>query len=331
MKLWSRFGIALATVGALCAAVPAAAQEKVVVWWVKGFYPSEDAALYDAVKKFEAKTGVKVELSQLAVQDGIPKTVAALDSGTPPDVAYIDVYDFQVTGKWAYEGKLEDISDVITPNKANILPNTVETTYLYNDKAKKRAYYAFPLKQQTMHIEYWKDMLAEAGDTNIPDTWKEYWAFWCDKVQPDYRKKTGKRIFATGFPMGVDSSDSYHSFLTFMDAYNVKIVDTDGKLQVQEQEARQGIHRLPVAGRKPDALRRRLAGPLVSGDEVGRRAAVILARRSPSYVGAKAVRCGDDDVRIHEELQVHDTEQRERMGESDEPYRQRESAGGESN
>ena len=38
--------------------------------------------------------------------------------------------------------------------KGRFLPNTVETTYLYNDKTKKRAYYAFPLKQQTMHIEY---------------------------------------------------------------------------------------------------------------------------------------------------------------------------------
>ena len=238
MKLLSKICIALAAIGTLFAAAPAAAQEKVVVWWVKGFYPSEDAALYDAVKKFETKTGVKVELSQYAVQDGIPKTVAALDSGTPPDVAYIDVYDFQVLGKWAYEGKLEDISDVITPIKANFLPNTVETTYLYNDKAKKRAYYAFPLKQQTMHIEYWKDMLAEAGDSNMPDTWKEYWAFWCDKAQPDYRKKTGKRIFGTGFPMGVDSSDSYFSFLTFMDAYNVKLVDDDGKLLVDDPKVR---------------------------------------------------------------------------------------------
>ena len=241
MKVLSKICIALAAIGMLFAAAPAAAQEKVVVWWVKGFYPSEDAALYDAVKKFETKTGVKVELSQYAVQDGIPKTVAALDSGTPPDVAYIDVYDFQVLGKWAYEGKLEDISDLITPIKANFLPNTVETTYLYNDKAKKRAYYAFPLKQQTMHIEYWKDMLAEAGDSNMPDTWKEYWAFWCDKAQPDYRKKTGKRIFGTGFPMGVDSSDSYYSFLTFMDAYNVKLVDNDGKLQVNDPKVRQGL------------------------------------------------------------------------------------------
>ena len=49
----------------------------------------------EAIKKFEAKTGIKVELSQYAIQDMIPKTVAALDSGTVPDVAYSDNYDVQ--------------------------------------------------------------------------------------------------------------------------------------------------------------------------------------------------------------------------------------------
>ncbi len=141
-------------VGFLGAAAPAFAQDTLNVWWVKGFYKSEDDALFAAIKKFEDKTGVKVELSQYPVQDMIPKTVAALDSGSPPDVAYADVYDFQVTGKWAFDGKLEDISDVIEPMKDQFAPNTISTTYLWNDVDKKRAYYAFPLKQQTMHIQY---------------------------------------------------------------------------------------------------------------------------------------------------------------------------------
>src|SRR6476469_2727180 len=165
--------VMLASVG------PVLAREKLTVWWVKGFYKSEDDALYAAIKKYEDKTGVKVDLSQYAVQDMIPKTVAALDAGTPPDVAYADVYDFQVTGKWAFEGRLEDVSDVIEPMKARFAPNTVETAYLYNDKSMKRAYYAFPLKQQTMHIEYWIDMLEAAGfkESDVPKTWKEYWSF----------------------------------------------------------------------------------------------------------------------------------------------------------
>jgi multiple sugar transport system substrate-binding protein len=221
----------------------ALAQEKLTVWWVKGFYKSEDAALFEAIRKFEQKAGVQVELSQYPVQDMIPKTVSALDSNNPPDVAYADVYDFQVAGKWAFDGKLEDISDVINPMKGRFAPNTVETTFLYNDKTKKRAYYAFPLKQQTMHIEYWVDMLADAGfkETDIPTAWKDYWSFWCDKVQPGYRAKTGSRGFAIGMPMGVDSSDSLYSFLTFMDAYNVKLVDDNGKLRVDDPKVKAGL------------------------------------------------------------------------------------------
>ncbi|HZP75485.1 MAG TPA: ABC transporter substrate-binding protein [Pseudolabrys sp.] len=221
----------------------AMAQEKLTVWWVKGFYKSEDDALFAAVKKFEDKYKIQVDLSQYAVQDMIPKTVAALDSGSPPDVAYADVYDFQVAGKWAFDGKLEDISDVLTPMKATFAPNTLETTYLYNDKTKKKAYYAFPLKQQTMHVQYWIDMLEKAGfkESDIPTGWKDYWSFWCDKVQPAYRKATGTRTFGIGQPMGVDSSDSFYSFLTFMDAYNVKLVDDNGKLLVDDPKVRTGL------------------------------------------------------------------------------------------
>ena len=230
--------------GGLLAGGQAFAQEKLTVWWVKGFYPAEDQALYDAIKKYEAKhKGVKVELSQYPIQDMIPKTVAALDSGSPPDVAYADVYDFQVTSKWAYDGKLEDVSSVINPIRARFAPNTVETTFLWNDTAKNRAYYAFPMKQQTMHIEYWIDMLADAGfkESDIPTDWKGYWSFWCDKVQPAHRTKTGNRTFGIGQPLGVDSSDSFFSFLTFADAHNVKLVSDSGKLLVDDPTVRAGL------------------------------------------------------------------------------------------
>ncbi|MEN9629986.1 MAG: hypothetical protein RJA10_3214 [Pseudomonadota bacterium] len=234
-----------ALVGAgLIAAGPAAAQDKLTVWWGKGFYKAEDDALFAAIKKFEAKyPKVKVELSLYAPQEIIPKTVAALDAGNPPDVAYGDVYDFQVTAKWAYDGKLEDVSSIIDPLRAKFEPAALATTFLYNNATQSRAYYAYPIKQQTMHIQYWKDMLAQAGfkESDIPGDWAAYWSFWCDKVQPAYRQKTGQRGFATGFPMGVDSSDSFYSFLTFMDAHNVKLVSDSGKLLVDDPSVRQGL------------------------------------------------------------------------------------------
>ncbi|MBU3650331.1 MAG: carbohydrate ABC transporter substrate-binding protein, partial [Limnohabitans sp.] len=135
----------LVATGLLSAALPSFAQQqrKLTVWWVKGFYKAEDDALFEAIKKFEAKNkDIKIELSQYPIQDMIPKTVAALDSGSPPDVAYADVYDFQVTAKWAYDGKLEDVSSIIDKVRNNFEPNALSTTFLYNNAAKNRAYYA---------------------------------------------------------------------------------------------------------------------------------------------------------------------------------------------
>ena len=241
LKIW----MTGALVGAgLLAAGPVMAQEKLTVWWVKGFYKAEDDALFAAIKKFEAKhKNIKIELSQYPIQDMIPKTVSALDSGNPPDVAYADVYDFQVTAKWAFDGKLEDISSIIDPLRTKFEAAALSTTFLLNNADGKRAYYAFPIKQQTMHIQYWKDMLGEAGfkPSDIPTDWKGYWSFWCDKVQPAHRKNTGQRSFGTGFPMGVDSTDSFFSFLTFADAYNVKLVNDAGKLLVDDPAVRQGL------------------------------------------------------------------------------------------
>jgi multiple sugar transport system substrate-binding protein len=240
-----KLGLAGALMAAgLMAAAPVLAQEKLTVWWAKGYYKGEDDALFAAIKKFETKyPKIKVDLSLYAPQESIPKSVAAMDAGTPPDVSYADVYDFQVAAKWAFEGKLEDLSSIIDPLRTKFEPQALSTTFLYNNTTQSRAYYAFPIKQQTMHIQYWKDMLADAGfsESDIPKDWKGYWNFWCEKVQAGYRAKTGTRGFGTGFPMGVDSSDSFFSFLTFMDAHNVKLVSDSGKLLVDDPKVREGL------------------------------------------------------------------------------------------
>ncbi|MGQ0653020.1 MAG: ABC transporter substrate-binding protein [Betaproteobacteria bacterium] len=221
----------------------ALAQETLVVYFAKGFYPAQDKAIDEVVQKFRTRTGVKVELSRYGVQEIVPKTTAALAAGAPPDVAYGDVLDFQAAGRWAHEGRLEDLSDILAPMKARFLPNTLEAGFLWNEKAKKRAYYAFPVKQQTMHIQYWKDMLEAAGfkPADMPKDWKGFWSFWCDRVQNAYYRRAGNRVYALGSPMGVDSSDSYYSFFTYVDAYNVRLVDDDGKLRVDDKQVRHGL------------------------------------------------------------------------------------------
>ena len=96
-----KIGLACAWMAAgLLAAGPVLAQDKLTVWWAKGYYKGEDDALFAAIKKFEAKyPKIKIDLSLYAPQEAIPKSVAAMDAGNPPDVSYADVYDFQVAAK----------------------------------------------------------------------------------------------------------------------------------------------------------------------------------------------------------------------------------------
>jgi hypothetical protein len=223
----------------------------------QGLLQGEDDALFAAIKKYEEKNkNVKIELSQYPIQDMIPKTVAALDSGSPPDVAYADVYDFQVTGKWAFDGKLEDISSVINPITDRFAPNTLETTFLYNDQAKKRAYYAFPIKQQTMHIEYWKDMLDEAGfkESDIPKGWKDYWSSGATRCSPPTARK--RQAHLRHRPA---AGRGLQRLVLF-------VPDLHGRLQRQAgQRQRQAAGRRPEGARRPDRRADRLHRALHQG------------------------------------------------------------------
>ena len=243
MKLVRHFAMGTAVAAVVAGWSGAAmAQETLTAWFTKGFYKGEDDALLAVVDKFQKATGVKVELSLYATEDCVTKSVGAVDAGTPPDVGFCTTYDFRTTGKWAYDGKLEDVSDVLEPLKADIQPMALSTTFLMNGKAGKKSYYAFPVEQQMMHITYWKDMLEEAGfkEADIPKTWNGYWDFWCDKVQGGMRAK-GKRVYGIGHPMGIAASDTFYSFLTFANAYNAKVVDENGKIVLDQPENRKAM------------------------------------------------------------------------------------------
>ena len=61
MKLKTWLTSAMVAAGLITAAGPALSQEKLTVWWVKGFYKAEDDALFVAIKKFEEKNkGIKI-------------------------------------------------------------------------------------------------------------------------------------------------------------------------------------------------------------------------------------------------------------------------------
>lgn len=239
-----RKAIAWLLAGAAVAVSPqVSAQEKLTVWFNKGFYPAEDKALNEVIEKFQQKTGVKVELSLFGVEDIITKAVSAVEAKSPPDAAFGWTFDFRTAGKWAYENKLEDVSDILNPIKDKFLPGVLDTVYFQNGaKGGQRAYYAVPIYRQTMHANYWKDMVEDAGfkESDIPKDWKGYWSFWCDKVQPALRAK-GKRVYGIGHPASVEASDTFYSFLSFVNAYDASPVDKDGKLLINDPKVKAGM------------------------------------------------------------------------------------------
>ncbi|MEI8145526.1 MAG: ABC transporter substrate-binding protein [Alphaproteobacteria bacterium] len=227
----------LATAAVFGLAAPAAqaqTPETVTVWFTKGFYAAEDQALERVIQRYTAATGVKVELSLHSTEDCVTKSVAAVEARTPPDMAFCTTYDFRTTGRWAFEGRLEDLTSIITPIQSTFQPAALATTLLARRDGTK-AYYAMPIQQQFMHFNYWKDMVEQAGATeaDIPKDWDGFWNFWCDRVQNGLRAR-GQRIFGIGHPMGIGASDTFYSFLTWANAYNVQVVDQAGNLVLDQ-------------------------------------------------------------------------------------------------
>jgi len=219
-----------------------AQQKSLTIWWAKGFYESEDVAIRKVVDAFQTKTGIKVDLSLFSIEDANTKAISAVEAGSPPDVGFGASYDFSARGKWAFDGRLEDVSDIVTPLKSDLLPVAADSMYLQNGKTGKRAYYAVPIAVANNYIFYWRDMLKEAGfePSDVPTAWAPYWDFWCGKVQTSLRSK-GKRVYGVGNPTSVAAGDTPVEFLTFLAGYGVQPVDANGKMTLDDPAARAGL------------------------------------------------------------------------------------------
>src|SRR5690349_24976046 len=111
---------ALAAGAASLAGAPLVARAsgpKLVVWWNKGYYPEEDAAMQKIVADFQNKAKVDVDLSFTAQEDLLKKINAALIAHRVPDVAFCLFNDWQVVPKYAWTGQPADLADVVSALK----------------------------------------------------------------------------------------------------------------------------------------------------------------------------------------------------------------------
>lgn len=211
------------------------------IWWEKGFTLDEDEALRAVVQRWEMQTNNKVNLTFDTTDELAQKAEKSLQAGNPPDILMSHSAERILNPRLAWEGKLVDISDILEPVQ-NLYPEAIlDAVNLYNNQDKKRSYYAVPSHQATIHIFYWRDLLAQAGysESDIPQNWEAFWQFWT-QVQDDLAAQN-ENIHALGFTISPDAGDTYYLFEQILEAYDIPILDKQGKLLVDLPEVRQGI------------------------------------------------------------------------------------------
>ena len=217
-----------------------AAGQTITVWWNQGFYPTEDQALRTTIAAYEKESGNKVDLTFYNGSDLPAKIIAALTTGNPPDLCYVDNGDFLLLPQAAWNDRLADVSDVVDTQKNEYSQTALTAARLYDNVTHKRSDFGVPLKQQAMHYSVWRPFVEQAGfkDSDIPKTWTEYFKFF-ETVQQKLRDK-GQRIFGLGYSLSTKDSDSLYLFNQFLVAYGgAGIVTSDGKLHADDPKVRQ--------------------------------------------------------------------------------------------
>ena len=216
--------------------------DTLTIWWNRSHYLQEDEALEAVIEAWQNKTGNKVSFYLISPDDILKDTVNALNAGNPPDILYASRIDQAMATRWAWDGKLTDVTDVVEPLKSVYSEAALQSVQLYNSQKQKRSIYAIPLQQRTVHIHYWRDLLDEAGfqEEDIPTQWDEFWQFW-QQVQDNLRAKGRTEIYSFGFPMSSKASDTHNIFEHILDVYDVELLDDSGNLQLKNPQVRQRI------------------------------------------------------------------------------------------
>lgn len=213
-----------------------------IIWWERGYYLQEDEAFEALVAAWEAETGHRVDLVFIDQYDLLKKAENALQAGTAPDLMYAALTDETLSARWAWEGALAEVSDVIEPVQQLYSPAALQASRYYNGTTQTQAFYTLPIHQQTTYLHYWQTLLDQTPlrQQPIPDTWDAFWAFW-QQAQDDLRRQGQQDIYALGLPMSSEASDTHYAFEKVLDAYDVELWDDQGNLRQDDPTVRQGI------------------------------------------------------------------------------------------
>ncbi len=211
---------------------PAQAPDGIVrIWWSEGYFPEETEAVRNAVESWSETSGIQAELIFFSEKDLEQQTLNAITAGTPPEIVYGYSIDQTLLPRLAWEGKLVDVSDILQPLQNVYSAAALQSVFYQNNADNTRSYYAMPISQQTTHIHYWRDLIAEAGlsEADIPTEWDDFWNFW-RTVQDNLRAQPGNdERYGLGLPMSTAAYDTFLTLEQFFEAYGVELVNAEGE------------------------------------------------------------------------------------------------------
>jgi multiple sugar transport system substrate-binding protein len=195
----------------------AARREKLVVWQPVALAPQVDKLLKEQTYAYAKQAGIKdneLEYVELGSGQILPKTVAALEAGIPPDVARAGS---ALVALYRAQGHLLEVTDVV--EKMQQVPGGLFDASLSDVMYKGKAY-AVPHQVSPWPLITRMDLL-EAAKVDPPKTWDELIEV-CKKLQKP------PKLLGYGLCLGLQN-DTENNVMNMIWCYGGKLVEADNK------------------------------------------------------------------------------------------------------
>lgn len=214
---------ALAACGQEPAAAPAtaapasddAAPAELTIWVEKVFSDDANNSMQMAFDRYQAETGVKLNVEFVNSSDFMTKLSAAVEAGTTPDISSADI---RKTLTYYPDNPYIDITDLMAEIHAE---NPIYDS-VYNISRIDNKYFFIPYTSSADLMYIRSDKMAEAGITEIPTTWEEVFNVAKAINDPD------NEFNGLGWSWGADDEDLENSIRMLTWNYGGSFFKEDG-------------------------------------------------------------------------------------------------------
>jgi len=194
----------------------AARQQKLVVWSTTALAPQVDKIMQEQCYAYAKQAGIKeseIDYSIIGTAQILPKLVASLEAGTPPDVARLDPW---LTSLYRSQGHLLEVTDMV--EKMRRVPGGLFPVFdevMHQGKA-----YAIPQSISPSPLVARMDLLA-AAKVEPPKTWDEFIEV-CKKLQQP------PKLTGYGMCLGL-TGDTNGNVMSVIWSFGGQLVEADNK------------------------------------------------------------------------------------------------------